>query len=410
MSGTSNAVNETTAQLAAETKGRVHGKSAIVGNRGRLGLIVTLSIRMMFHDKLKLAGTLFGVVFAVFLAAQGTTVFNALVTKNRSFVENAGADVWISAKGTEALVPTDTISLSALTRARVTPGVAHAEPLLYGAGAIRTPDGRSEAITLIGTKPPRFLGGPWNMVVGSPDVLEQPDVVVLEDSQRERYGGVNLGSIRELSGHRVVVGGFSWGLLPFGPAFGFAELETARAILGTPIDRVHHVLVKIEDGYTGEQVRDALKKRIPELTVMTKDDFRGSILNYLLKNTQIAISLGTSSVFAIIVGFFIVALSMFSSVIDNIREFGTLKAIGATMWDLTRLLFVQSMLYATIGTTIGLFLATRLGEKIRSPMQQWVYPEWLWGGAFMMMIVICSLASIMALLRIRKVEPGMVFR
>jgi putative ABC transport system permease protein len=97
-------------------------------------------------------------------------------------------------------------------------------------------------------------------------------------------------------------------------------------------------------------------------------------------------------------------------VVDNIREFGTLKAMGARMIDLVALLIVQAICYATVGSMIGLFLATRMAEGIRSPELALVLPTWLILGSASGMVVLCIMASILALLRVRSVEPGMVFR
>ena len=114
--------------------------------------------------------------------------------------------------------------------------------------------------------------------------------------------------------------------------------------------------------------------------------------------------------FGVIVGFVIVALSMFSAVVDNVREFGTLKAMGARTWDLAKLLFVQAIGYAFIGSTVGLFLVTRMAEGMRSPNLILVLPWWMYVGTFGFMTFLCIFASSLALLRVRSVEPGMVFR
>ena len=58
---------------------------------------------MMFHDKLKMLGTLAGVVFAVVLSNQQAGTFMGLIHKNTMFTKNAGADVWITPPGTAAL-------------------------------------------------------------------------------------------------------------------------------------------------------------------------------------------------------------------------------------------------------------------------------------------------------------------
>ena len=112
----------------------------------------------------------------------------------------------------------------------------------------------------------------------------------------------------------------------------------------------------------------------------------------------------------IIIGLVIVALSMFSSVLDNLREFGTLKAIGCKNSDLSALLLVQSTLYALIGSVVGLGLVVRVVEKIRQPLIVPLIPKELFAIVPVVMLTLCLFASTLALLRIRKLEPGMVFR
>jgi putative ABC transport system permease protein len=213
---------------------------------------------------------------------------------------------------------------------------------------------------------------------------------------------LNLGSVRELSGHRVVVGGFTWGLLPFAPSYAFTEFDTARNILRIPSDQTTFVLVGVAEGADVNAVRDDLARRLPELRVITREDFRSSIVSYLIR-AQLGISFGTSTAFAVIVGFVIVALSMFSAVVDNIREFGTLKAMGASNFDLAKLLLVQSIAYAVIGSIVGLFLVTRMSEGIRSANLVLVLPWWMYAGTFGFMTVLCIVASGLALLRVRNV-------
>jgi putative ABC transport system permease protein len=134
------------------------------------------------------------------------------------------------------------------------------------------------------------------------------------------------------------------------------------------------------------------------------------IVSFLLRRTPIGITFGTSTVFALIVGFVIVSLSMFSAVVDNIREFGTLKAIGATNGDLAKIVITQSITFALMGSLIGLAAITRIAAAIRSPKLAVQLPPQMLIGTTFIMIVMCVAASALALLRLRKVEPGMVFR
>ena len=81
-----------------------------------------------------------------------------------------------------------------------------------------------------------------------------------------------------------------------------------------------------------------------------------------------------------------------------------------TTRDLARLLLVQSVLFALAGSLIGLTLVTRMSEAIRSPQLALVLPPWLFAGTSVLMVLMCMAASSLALLRVRRVEPGMVFR
>lgn len=385
------------------------GRSAIRSRWGKNRLMALVGIKMMFHDRAKLVGTLLGVIFASVLVNQQLGVLMGLLNKNTMFVDNAGADLWIVPPGMEALTGGTRMSMYTLNQARVVEGVAWAEPLAFGTASMSLPNGGSEAVTLVGTRLTHLGGGPWNMVAGDAESLAMPDTVIFEDSRRDELGGINLGSVRELGGHRVVAGGFTWGLLPFGPSYAFTEFDTARSILNLPTDQTTFVLVRVQPGADVYAVRDELRRRLPDQQVITREDFSRATVMYLLK-AQLGISFGTSTAFGVIVGFVIVALSMFSAVVDNIREFGTLKAMGASNFDLSKLLFVQSVAYAVIGTIIGLFLVTRMAAGIRSANLVLVLPWWMFAGTFGFMIVLCLVASGLALIRVRNVEPGMVFR
>jgi len=364
----------------------------------------------MFHGRAKLVGTLVGVVFAVVLANQQAGTCLGLVYKNIMLPRNAGADIWITAPATDSIQGGRFVTEATLMAARTADGIAWAEPLIYSVAAISKPGGGNEPLTLIGTRAPRFAGGPWNLVVGDREALLSPDSVIVEDSDREKFGGVNLGSTREILGHRVTVVGFTWGLESFAPSYAFAEYDLARELTHTPRDSMSFVLAGVSAGRNAETVAAALRARLPEADVFTAAQLEDRIRHQLLFESSIGISFGTSTAFGIIVGFVIVALSMFSAVIDNVREFGTLKAVGATTFDLVMLLFVQAVTYALLGSLIGLWLVGGMANGIRGPKLALDLPPALTLITVIGMVVMCVAASTLALLRLRKVEPAMVFR
>jgi len=247
-------------------------------------------------------------------------------------------------------------------------------------------------------------------VRGNTEDLLQPGAVFFEDAEREKLGGINLGSVRELAGHKVQAVGFTWGLLPFAPAYAFAEQTLAREILKLAPDKHTFILVGVAPGADHVAVRERLARALPDTRVMTRREYLDAILKYILTETQIGFSFGLSTIMGLLVGLITVALSMFSSVIDNMRQFGTLKAMGATNGDLARLLFVQAVVYGLVGSLLGLGMVASMVSGMRNPQLTPVIPSEAYAITTVLMVGVCVAASVLALLRLRKLEPAMVFR
>ncbi len=364
---------------------------------------------MLFHSRLKLLGTLSGVVFAVLLSNFSLGTFFGLMTKSTMLTRHANADIWIVPKGAE-LVGQGFVGLDTLSAARVTPGVERAAPLIVGATSLTVPGGRTEGVTLIGAKYPYDLGGPWNIVAGDVSALRHPDTMFLESASRESFGGLNIGSVREVGGRRTVVGGLTWGLAPFGAPYACADFETAREYLHIPNDRASLVLVRVDFGANAETVAADLRSRISTADIYTEEAFKRTTYRQVLTRTPIGVTFGAISFFGLLVGVIVVGLAMFTSVVDNIREFGMLKAIGCTTGDLTMLLLAQSITAGGLGSALGLSVVALLSILMHSPNVGIVLPWQLTVLTLIAMVVMCISASLLALSRIRKVEPGMVFR
>jgi putative ABC transport system permease protein len=382
----------------------------MAGFGSRVVVVVDTALRMTLFDRMKLAGALLGVVFATFLGAQQLGIFLGLVRKNTLLADGVTADIWIAPRGTRQALASVTLPERTLYVARSTPGVAWADPLLLTGASIVTEGGTSEQLQLLGFEPGHGLGGPWNITAGDPASLAVPNTVFIDTIDRERNSGLNLGSIREINGRRVQVTGFTSGLQPFGPTYAFADYDTALRLSGRTARDPSFVLIDAADGEDLDALVARLQAQLPDVDVMTRQEYHDRIVDYLLFETQIGVSFGTSTVFGLIVGFVIVGLTMFSSVVDNSREFGMLKAIGATNLDLAGILAVQATLYATIGSGVGLALVGGLARGIRSPQLSLVLPTWLILGAPVVMLAVCLASSALALLRLRGLEPAMVFR
>jgi putative ABC transport system permease protein len=370
-----------------------------------------VGVSMLWHDKIKLAGTLVGVAFAVLMSNFQVSLFLGLLLRNTMYVDRVEADVWIMPKNTQILEGNDgTIPSHIVPVTRSVKGVTWAAPILMGAAGLKLPGGGQKSVRLVGTELPAAKGGPFHIVAGQTSDLALPDAVFFEDSRRELFGGLNIGSVREVNGHRVHTVGFTSGLVPFGPSFAFTSFDTAREILNRPSDEVNYVMVGLAPGTPLEEVVRSLQRTFPDQLVLSRADISRRTVLYILKESGIGQSIGMGVLMSLFCGFAIVSLTMFSAVVDHVREFGTLKAIGATNRDLAKLLLAQAVSCAVAGATIGEAIVAQLVSSIRGPELPMALPVWLMAATVGGMILICVTASIMALLRVRAIEPAMVFR
>jgi putative ABC transport system permease protein len=391
--------------------GRVVARPIAIKRAHSFRFMARVGVSMLWHDKIKLGGTLVGVAFAVLMSNFQVSLFLGLLLRNTMYVDRVEADIWITPKNTQILEGNDgTIPRNVVPVAHSVKGVAWSAPILVGAAGLKLPSGGQKSMRLVGTELPAARGGPFHIVAGKTSDLALPDAMFFEDSRREAFGGLNLGSVREVNGHRVQAVGFTSGLIPFGPAYAFTSFDTAREILGTPADETNYVMVGLARGADVNEVVRRLQRTFPDQLVLSRSDMRMSTIIYILKESGIGQSIGMGVVMALLCGFAIVSLTMFSAVVDHVREFGTLKAIGATNLDLAKLLLAQALTCAVAGATIGEAIVAQLVTVVRGPELPMALPVWLMGGTIVGMVVICVAASIMALLRVRAIEPAMVFR
>jgi putative ABC transport system permease protein len=392
---------------------------ALVGNKATRGHIPAglrwrtmagLGMRMCFHDPARAIGTTFGVVFALVLTVQNLATLTYLIRKNTMFIDHSGAQLFVVPPGTQELAGGAMLPSSVLMQSRACPGVAWASPLIWGNAAIKLPTGGAQPVVLVGTQLPELRGGPWNMVAGDPRLLASPDAMIFEDSERERLGGLNLGDYREVNSHRVQVAGFTWGLLPFTPSLSFAEYDTARTLLEIPSDRLNYVIVGIDPEADVFRVQRELQGRIPEATVMRADEIRETSTHVVLYDQGIGLMILSVVVIDLLIGFAIVSLAMFTSVLENIREFATMKAMGATTLDLGKLLFTQSLVFAAAGSCLGMTLMCSIVWLARSANYDLILEPRTVASSVALIVALCISASLLALTKLRSVEPAMVFR
>jgi len=94
-------------------------------------------------------------------------------------------------------------------------------------------------------------------------------------------------------------------------------------------------------------------------------------MEFWLTRTGIGISFGLAAFLGLLVGLAVVAQTLYASVTERIKEFGTLKAMGANDSCVSRFLLAQALGNAMLGSVLGLLcslLIARTMSTARAPI------------------------------------------
>jgi len=376
----------------------------------------SIAMKMLFHDRAKFIGLVLGVAFSTLLINQQLGIFIGLISRAGAVVVDVPeADIWVMDPGVKNLDTIFPLRDTELGRVRGVPGVAWAVPLFKSNVTIRTGNGELEASLLIGVDDTTLIGLPPQVIMGNIDELRRPDAVAVSEEGFKkvwRNQPVALGKVAELNDRRAVV----VAIVKDSPKFTssitfFTRYSQALQYTNNGRNQMSFIVAKAAQDQTPEQVSENIKVRTG-LQAMSSPAFRWKAIEYVIQNTGIPISIGTVVALGILVGIAVVGLMFNLFVLENLKQFAVLKAIGTNNWRLIGMVFLQAIVVGFVGFSLGLFGATMFFETVgKSPTFQGFFLPWyVAAGSGGVAAAIIVLAALFAMRRVLFVDPAIVFR
>ncbi len=382
--------------------------------------ILFIAHHMLTGDRPKFIGLVFGLAFATFLMAQQLGIFTGFVHMTGVWVREVGAhaDVWVVDPETEMVDDLKQMRNGELERVRSIAGVQWAVPMYKNYAQARLPDGSMYLIRLIGIDDATLIGGPVKMQEGQLEDLRQDQAVFIDSNLPEGEllmkkdaspRQLRLGDRLDINDHACrVMGTYAKGKEFFWGTVVYTTFRRAQAIMPPMRKQTTFVLVKAAPGVAPED----LAKRIRDgtgLGALTSAQMESQTVRFVLTKTGILITFGTTAALGCIIGLVICALLFWTFVHDNIKQFGMLKAIGANERMMAVMVFAQAATVAFFGMGIGLGLAVLMAMGAAGKLAFHLAPLTLAGIG--LGVAVCVIGSgLLSFWRIRKIEPGIVFR
>jgi putative ABC transport system permease protein len=373
--------------------------------------MVDLAVKSLLYDKTKFVITVAGVAFAVALVFVQTGLFIGLMDNATITIEHIDADLWVTSRNTPNVDFSHTFPETYVDRVRTVPGVKYADNLLVWFAQIALPNGAQEGSELYALKDFRRWNVPWNYSGAHLEDLRRGDFIMLDDSAKKRFGPFNVGEYREINGQRFKVIGRTKDALSFTttPLF-FVDFDRAQQLNELLKNRTTYILVKLEPGADVNAVKEEIRRRLPYNDVYTKHEWATLSRGYWVKNTGLGLNIAVTVFLGCLVGIVIVAQTLYSSTMEHIKEFGTVKAIGGSNADIYMILAKQATIAALCGYAVGAAMAFAMGPAVQKIQLKLIIPHEVSIAIFFGSIVMCLAAAMISFRKVANIDPALVFR
>lgn len=375
--------------------------------------MLKIAWKFIKFDKAKSIGVIVGILISTFLIGQQLGVFFFLSGLMGALATDVKADIWVIDSKTDDVNQLGRIDMRNLRAVQGIEGVKEAFPLIIAGASCNFENGTSGGITLLGVDENHInaLVSDEKIMLGNISDLQLDGAVSAEFFEKKNLGGnIDLRTNLEINGKRAFFVLQTKGFRGFGSSFCITTIERARFFSNQSVNAISAVLVNVDNVNNIDQVVSNINQNIYGIRAWPSKKLASSSVKKILSSSGIALSTGTLIVFALIAGFFIIGLTMYSSALDRLKDYGTLKAIGASNKYITKLILMQAMLFTVVGFLIGLALLEGFRIGVAKSGLIFSFSPMVLLTMFLTIGLISLSGASFALSRIRSVEPGAVFR
>ena len=375
-----------------------------------------IALRMLTADRAKYLGLVFAIAFCTFLLENQTSIFANILRRTASqILDVTDAEVWVMDPQTEYWDQTKALKETDLTRVRGVAGVGWAVRLFKGNPVARTSSGKFGASLIIGLDDATLAGAPRKMLLGSWDRLREPDSVVIDKAGYILLfpkQPLQLDRTLQMNDHLVRIVGISDASAPF-LSLPIMHTRYSEAInfVGHERTELSFIIARPAPGVTPKELTARIEKQTG-LRARTTKEFLWDCVGYYLRNTGIPVNFGITIIVGLVVGTVVAGQTFYLFTVDNLKQFGALKAIGVTNLRLTGMILLQAFSVGALGFALGTGMAASFFElTLHKLATRGIVLMWqcvgITGACIFFVVIV---ASILSIRRVLVLEPATVFQ
>lgn len=375
-----------------------------------------LAMKMLFHQKMRLVITLIGITVSAVLALVEIAIYLGMMGNATAVIRHTPGDIWITSKNVQSFDFALPFPAQRIDTVRGLPQVEWADKILLNYGFIKLANGGREQVQFIGYNPDTGVGGPWNMIEGSRADVKGGRYMILDKTSEQRLGHLQTGTLWELTfirEHAFKLVGLSRGIKSFTTIplvfIAYNEMDRMFSEAGWQ-GQTDYIVAKLRNPADRQAVVDYLRARLKDNDVFTKDEFVRKTIVYWTVQTGMGMAFFITAALALIIGGTIVGQTIYTSTLEHLREYGTLKAIGARNQEIDQAIFAQAGFSAVAGYTIGALAVLLMRGGIESAGVPLYLSPTLFAGLFAALFSMCLAAAWFSVAKVHRLDPVTVFK
>jgi putative ABC transport system permease protein len=378
-----------------------------------------LSWLQLRHKPLRLLVALMGISFAVLLIMMQLGFRSALFESAARFQERFNYDIALFSKDSVFIVRPQPLSIRRLYQALGDEDVDDVSPVYIFPAVWKNPwNHQRRSLSAIGFDPE-------DNVIDTPGVneqrrlLRQQDVILFDALSRPEFGPVGEtiaagDTVRtEINDREIEV----VGLYEMGTSFGIdgsfitSTDNWLRLFPQRPRNEIQLGLIRLRKGADAVTVRDRLRDYLPEdVLIMTKADFIKRERDYWNSATPIGYIFAFGAIMGFVVGAIIVYQILFADVSEHLSEYATLRALGYPNRFISAIVIQQALILGVLGYIPGVLAVAWLYDKAATATSLPLYVTTDRAiTVFAMTLSMCAISALLALRKVRRLDPADVF-
>jgi len=369
-----------------------------------------LALNNLLHDRMRFAVTVIGITFAVFLMVfQGSLLAGFMRAAERP-IKASDAQLWVTARGVQCFEYHTPIPNRFRDLAYSCSNVESVQRVVGTFTQWKGPSGVSQYVYLVGAE--AGMGGDFPVpYTNSNRDSVLPESVLVDSSSAANLEVATPPVDVEVDNSRARAVGIIHKFGTFlGTPYAFTGYWDAVRYIGIRPEQTYMLAVHLRPGSDVQAAKEALAERLADAAVWTRDEFANSSARFWIIKTGAGGALLTAALLGFVVGLVVVSQNIYATTMENLEEYATLKAMGASRGYIRRVVLAQALTSGVIGSVLGIALVFPASDGIKGFIS-WVYtPFWLPIVFIGIGLVMCCLASIVSIRKALSVEPARVFR